>query len=332
MTAFRSLSPAARGSLAVLLGSGFSGIIGPLLSLVYATGFEPLAFAVWRGFIGGGALWLFILWQRRRNPSTGGIALVGLSGHQRRMLAGFVVCNMILNTALFVAINSIPIAVALLTFYTYPVLLALYGRLTGSEPIGPVKVMALVLGLVGLALVVTASGGSSARGLDPLGLALAILAAVTGAAWVVFSKALHEVPAEQAMATSLVATVFTIGGLMLATGQAAAIVYPIWHLETLLAIAALSIMSGAVAAVIFTRGVRLVSRVRAGVLGLIEPILGTVAAAVVLGQVLAPIQVVGGALVLAAAVLIQRAQESRAEAVSAVMPDDAEVPARAGAT
>jgi drug/metabolite transporter (DMT)-like permease len=329
VTALHALSPAARGSLLVLVAAGASGTLGPILSLLYAGGFTPLGFAVWRGIVAGGTLWLFVLWQRRRDPAANPVVLPQLSGHERLMLLGFVGSNIILNTSLFVAINTIPIAVALLTFYTYPVLLALYGRLTGTETIGPAKVVALVLGLAGLGLVVTASGGGSSRGLDPLGLGLAMLAAVTGAAWVVFSKALVRVPPEQAMATSLVATIVVIGALLLATGQASAITFPVFHPDTLVAVTILSLMSGAAAATIFTRGVRLISRVRAGILGLIEPIVGTVAAAVVLGQVLAPIQVVGGVLVLAAAVLIQRAQDAPAVAAMPARADPSEAPARA---
>ena len=330
VTPLRSLSPAARGSLLVLFATGFSGTIGPILSLLYHTGFTPLAFAVWRGIIGGGALWLLVLWQRRRNPNGRGIVFGRLSGRERLAVAGFVVTNIVLNTALFVAIDHIPIAVALLTFYTYPVLLALYGRLTGSERIGPVKVLALVLGLAGLALVLAAGGDGGGKPLDPLGLGLAILSAVTGAAWVVFSKMCSRVPAEQSMGAALISTVFVIGGLMLVTGQIDGIAFPITHAETWLPIVTLSLLSGAMAAVVFTKGVQLISRVRAGVLGLTEPIVATVAAAVVLGQVLAPIQLFGGALVLSAAVLIQREQDAPAIAARSDLTEDAEVRAPAG--
>ena len=330
VTPLRSLSPAARGSLLVLVATGVSGMIGPILSLLYETGFNPLAFAVWRGIIGGGALWILILRRRRRDPVGHGIVFGRVSGRERLALAGFVVCNITLNTAVFVAITRIPIAVALLTFNTYPVLLALYGRLTGSERIGPIKILALILGLVGLALVLTASGDPGAEPLDPFGMALAVLASVTGAAWVVFSKMISRVPAEQSMGAALTSTIFVIGGVMLVTGQIDAVAFPVSHPASWLPIVTLCLLSGTMAAVFFTKGVQLISRVRTGVLGLTEPIVATVAAAVILGQVLAPIQLLGGALVLAAAILIQREQEGPMIVVRSDLPDDAEVRLPAG--
>ncbi|MBM4407158.1 MAG: DMT family transporter [Chloroflexi bacterium] len=325
VTADRSLSVAARGSLLILAGTASSGLVGPFLSLLYATGFSPLAFAVWRGIIGGGVLVAVVLWQRRRDPAAHPIVLARLTRHERLMLAALVGCNIFLNTAFFVAIDTIPIGVALLLFYTYPLMLAVYGRLTGSERIGPAKVLALALGLGGLALVLTATIAGSET-LNPAMVVLMLLSAVAGALWVVCSKSLMRVPAEQAMAISLLTTIVAVGGVMAVLGQVEAIAFPIRHLEMLPALAVLAIVSGSASATLFMLGVRLIGRVRAGILGLSEPIVGTAAAAIVIGQVLAPVQLLGGALVLAAAVLIQRTRDDPVAAEPALAQQAASAP------
>jgi drug/metabolite transporter (DMT)-like permease len=69
------------------------------------------------------------------------------------------------------------------------------------------------------------------------------------------------------------------------------------------------VVSGAIAPVLVTKGIRRTTRVRAGILGLTEPIVGVTAAAILVGEVLAPIQLVGGAFVLAGALLSQRASD-----------------------
>ncbi len=307
MTALRALPPAVLGALLIVMGAIFAGILGPLARLLYDEGMTPLAFVVWRGVVAGAALWLLVLVRRRRDRARNGFVFGRLPRHERLALLAFITANMVLNTSLFVAFDRIPIAVALLTFYTYPVLLALYGRVSGTESLGPIKVAALVLSLVGLALVVTANfDASTGSGLDPLGLALGCVAAVSAAAWVGFGRACPSVPPEQAMGLALAATVAAVGTLALLSGPAEALRFPLDHADVWPTILVSGLLSGAGAAWLFTTGMRLISRVRAGILGLVEPIVGTLAATALLAQVLAPAQVLGGALVLGAAVLIQR--------------------------
>ena len=331
MAALRALPPGLRGSVLIVAGAAFAGILGPLARLLYDQGMTPFAFIAWRGIIAGAALWLLVAWRRRRNRATNGLALRRLPWRERLALLLFITSNVVLNTSLFVAFDRIPIAVALLTFYTYPVLLALYGRLSGSEALGPIKIAALVIALTGMALVVTANFDPvTGLHLDPLGLALGAVASVSAAAWVGFGRACRSVPAEQAMGLALATTVAVIGMLAIVTGPAEAIRFPLDHPGAWPTILVSGLLSGAGSALLFTMGMRLISRVRAGILGLIEPIVGTVAAAIVLGQVLSPIQVLGGALVLGAAVLIQRDPETAPVIAPLDLAGDAELAVPAG--
>ena len=310
MDAWRRLSPSTRGSLYVILGASFAGILGPMAAGLYDRGMEPFAFVVWRGIVAGAALWAIVLWRRRRGVGRYGIVIRRLPRRERLALFAFAGTNVILNTSLFVAFDRIPIAVALLTFYTYPVLLAIYGRATGTETLGPIKVAALLISLLGLVLVVSASfDPASGMSLDPLGLALGIVASVSAAAWIGFGKACPSVPAEQAMGIALALTVATVGSVTVLSGSASVLRFPIDNPDAWPVILVSGLLSGAGSAALFTLGIRLISRVRAGILGLIEPIMGTVAAAILLGQVLTPIQLLGGAFVLGAAVLIQRERD-----------------------
>jgi drug/metabolite transporter (DMT)-like permease len=130
------------------------------------------------------------------------------------------------------------------------------------------------------------------------------------------------VPAEQAMGLALGATVVVVGMIALATGPVDAITFPLAHVEIWPMILVSGLLSGAGAAVLFTMGIRLISRVRAGILGLIEPIVGTLAAAVLLAQVLSPVQLLGGALVLGSAVLIQRDTEDASVSDRAMVDEE----------
>ncbi len=57
---------------------------------------------------------------------------------------------------------------------------------------------------------------------------------------------------------------------------------------------------------LFIVGVRRIGGVRASILAMLEPVTGTILAALVLGETLRPVQVVGGLLVIAAGILLQR--------------------------
>ena len=315
----RSLDPRLLGSILVVLGATFSGVLGPLARLLYDAGMTPFAFVVWRGVIAGAALWLLVLWRRRRPGYR--VVIGSLPRRVRIALVVFAAANIVLNTSLFVAFDRIPIAIALLTFYTYPVLLALYGRITGTESLGVAKVAALAIALAGLALVVSAQFDPAVDlDIDPFGLAMGVVASVTAAVWVGAGRACASVPAEQAMGLALVCTVAVVGAMALIAGQDAALRYPLEHADGLVLVVFTGLLSGAGAAVIFTIGMRMISRVRSGILGLVEPSAGVVAAAVILGELLTPIQVLGGALVLAAAVLIQRASDDPAPTESVPEP------------
>jgi drug/metabolite transporter (DMT)-like permease len=72
----------------------------------------------------------------------------------------------------------------------------------------------------------------------------------------------------------------------------------------------LAVLAGTVGAgmpsVLFLVGIRAIGGTRAGILMLIEPVVGVTLAAVLLHEALRPVQLVGGGAILAAALLLQR--------------------------
>src|SRR5205814_862337 len=121
MIALRAMSPGIRGSLLIVVGATFDGILGPLARLLYDQGMTPFSFVIWRGIVAGAALWLLVAIQRVRNREPTRSGFRRLPRRQALALLGFIASNVVLNTSLFVAFDRIPIAIALLTFYTYPV-------------------------------------------------------------------------------------------------------------------------------------------------------------------------------------------------------------------
>jgi drug/metabolite transporter (DMT)-like permease len=134
---------------------------------------------------------------------------------------------------------------------------------------------------------------------------LGLLAAVFQTLFVTVSRGrLVAVPAVQVMGWVLLA--MTAACIPLATVLGSPLDVPL-HGGRALGLVALAGIAGAgLPSVLLLVGIRAIGGTRAGILMLIEPLVGVTLAAVLLHEALLPIQVVGGGAILAAALLLQR--------------------------
>ena len=72
------------------------------------------------------------------------------------------------------------------------------------------------------------------------------------------------------------------------------------------------VLAGAAAPLLFLAGLRRIGATRAAVLSLCEPLAATLLAAVMIGELLAPSQLLGGALLVGAGIAVQAAPARRA--------------------
>ena len=98
------------------------------------------------------------------------------------------------------AIQTIPVAVAVLVFYTYPILIALFGWVTGTDRFSGKLLGLLTIAFGGLVIVLV----DSPVQLDPEGLAYSVAAALVMAAMLITSeKALKQYDNYQVLLNSL---------------------------------------------------------------------------------------------------------------------------------
>ncbi|MDP9397049.1 MAG: DMT family transporter [Actinomycetota bacterium] len=163
--------PAWPGYLLVLTGAACFVVNAGVSKVVLTAGVEPAQLTALR--CTGTALGLLLLlvatgrtrgpgwWPTRRElPLLLGYGLVGVA---------------LLQWTYFVAIDRLPVGIALLLEYTAPVLIALWARTVGREPVRPTVWLALALSLVGLAMVARVWDSGY---LDALGVVAALAAAV----------------------------------------------------------------------------------------------------------------------------------------------------------
>lgn len=306
----RSLSAPtpALGILIVLGSAALFGALGPLSRFAYDAGMDPAAFVAWRALIGLAGLVAFIAWRHR----SAGVPVVRpwqLSMRSRRTLLIAALMGFNLNLSMFIAFDRITVGLALLGFYTYPALVAVANIALGRERLDASRALALGLAVVGMLLVVASQlDTSGAIRFDAFGFGLALGAAVSQTIFVIVSRdGFPEVPAEQAMAVVLAITV--VGGLVLALVSAplGSIAFPLLTPSILPLLLVAGIFAAAIPSIGFLTGIRTIGGTRAGILMLFEPVVGVALAAWLLDEALHPVQVLGAAAILGAALVLQRA-------------------------
>jgi len=294
------------GSLAVLLAASCFGILGPVSRLAYDGGMEPLGFVTWRSTIGGIVLAVYLAIQLARGAERW-VPFRSMSRRTLASLAGAAISGVVLNLAMFVAFGRVTIALALLTFYTYPVMVAVVDAVVRREPPDRPTLGALGLGVAGAILVVAGGLGSSGEvRIDLLGLALAFVAACSQVVFIAVSRTGYQaVPTLQAMTSILLADAVAFAAIAIAVGQVAQLGGPIAHPAVWGLLVVAGVPGAGVASALFLTGVRMIGGTRTGILALFEPVVGVVLAAVLLAEAIGPLQVAGGVLVLGAAILLQ---------------------------
>src|SRR5436190_5693945 len=133
------------------------------------------------------------------------------------------------------------------------------------------------------------------------------------------------------MTVVLATTVICGVAVALVTGAGAALTSPLRDPSILPLIAFSGLFAAAIPSILFLTGIRRIGGTRAGILMLFEPVVGVALAAMLLNEAIAPVQVLGGLAILAAALILQlgAAPAGRAVAAPAIEADEPEaLPAR----
>jgi drug/metabolite transporter (DMT)-like permease len=206
----------------------------------------------------------------------------------------------------FTALRLAPAGLAALLLYLHPALVALLAAAFLHERLTGAKLVALAIALAGTTLTVAPAlgGGFAAAPEVATGLAFAVASAAFYAAYIVVAASLGRRAAAlpmSAVVTASAAAVF---------GAATWILGPQWPQTPSgwLAVVGIALLSTVVAITLYFAGLERIGPMRASTLSTVEPLCTVVLAALLLDEAIAPAQLAGGALILAAAVLIARAR------------------------
>lgn len=199
------------------------------------------------------------------------------------------------NMCYFSAIKYIPASMAVLFFYTYPILISIISRLMG-EKLNKQIIVAILLSFIGLILVL----GDTKGILNPLGVLLAFGAALFYALYAIFGDhVLKKVPLDVtlAYASFFAALVFLVTGSLFhllnfnfETGA--------WGPVTMITMLTLF---GFLA---FFQGIKLTNPAMVAVLSMVEPLVAIILSIILFKDSINSIQGIGMILVLTGAILV----------------------------
>jgi drug/metabolite transporter (DMT)-like permease len=304
--AARTVHPG-RGLAQVTVAAVLFGVNASVSKVVLQAGVAPRQLAALR--CTGVALGLLVL----LGPTAGARLRVPWRSLPQLAVLG-VVGAALIQWFYFVAIDRLPVGIAILLEFTGPVMVAVWARLVLREQVRPVVWLALGLSLGGLALV--AQVWQDAR-LDALGVAAALAAAACLATFLLLGR--HTGGAHDPVAVNfwmfgcaslfwlVVEPPWRIDGAPLAEttsllGAFDGVEVPVWVLVLwVIALGTLAPYALDLAAL------RHLSATTVGAVGMLEPVVATVVAWAWLGQSLSTAQVLGGVIVLAGVGLAQTA-------------------------
>lgn len=313
------------GAGLILLAAACFGTLGPLTRFADEAGVSSLALVFWRGMLGAAVMIVFI-GARYATQRVGVRPLGSLPVRDRWFMAGAAVANAVLNLAVFVAFLRISIALALLVFYLYPALVALISVAWLGERLDRIRWAALAMSLVGMVLVVAGAGDLGK--LDALGIGLSFVGALGQTFYVLSARyGFAHVPGSQAAALTMAGAASIYLVIALAIGAMADLAVPASNLAAFWPVLLAGVVGAGVPTVAYITGIRRLGAARGAILANFEPVVGVLLAALLLLEQPAPLQLLGGALIIGSGVVLQlrpRAEVAEHEAV--VEPEELSEP------
>ena len=321
--------------LLLIVVSAFGFASGTVLSKpIYATGLDWLQLLAWRFTIGAGLAWAWIAVSPERR------AAVRRLGRRPALVAlGLGVWYTGNAGTYYAGLETVPASLAGVLVYLYPAMVAVLSVRFATRLVGRRPWFALGIALVG---VILALGGIDLATPPPVGgIALVLASPVIYAGWIILSARLagertdhlaratdgggQVDDAAAASALMITATAVVFVGAAFATGRPylpGQIPGAAWPY-----LAAIGFAGTFLAIQTFSAGSRRIGAAQAALVSTVEPLIIVTLAWLVLHEILAPIQLVGAALIIAG-VLVAQTAERPSGAPEPASPLDAEAPFR----
>jgi drug/metabolite transporter (DMT)-like permease len=289
------------GVACIVVSAAAYGTMAILARIAYAAGIDTVTLLALRFAIAALVMLAIALGRRITMPSSAtlaAVALLGALGYGGQ------------SYAFFTALTLAPAGLVALLLYLHPALVTLLAAALLHERITVAKSTALALALIGMTLTIVPALGIGANATATrgavAGIGFALAAATFYSLYIVAGTWLGRRATPFAMSTVVIVSAAVV------FGAAAWVSGPRWPQGGAgwLAVIAIALVSTVAAITLYFAGLERIGPTRASTLSTLEPLVTVTLAAIVLGETIVPVQMAGGALILAAVVILARASRA----------------------
>ncbi|MEP7081448.1 MAG: DMT family transporter [Chloroflexota bacterium] len=291
------------GAGLIVLAAVCFATLGPLTRFAEEAGVTSLTLVTWRAGLGAAVMVGFI-GARWATGIARPVGIGAIPARDRWFMLAAILANATLNLSVFIAFTRISIALALLVFYLYPAIVAVVSVIWFGERLDRLRWLALGVSLGGLVLVLAGAGGVGE--VDLLGVGLAFFGGLAQVFFVLAARhGFAHIPGPQAAGLTMAGACTIYLVLSAAIGTLGPLAAPLSSTAALWPVAVAGVVGAGVPTVAYITGIRMLGPSRAAILATLEPVVGVALAAWLLGELPTIVQLVGGLLILVAAVLLQ---------------------------
>ena len=275
--------------LILISGSSF-GTLAIFARLAYEDGVTPITLLFLR--FGIASLCMLSIMLFKDIPFPRGYILLGLA-----LMGGIGYVGQALSY--FTALTLIPAGLVALLLYLYPAIVTILAVIILKERISKWKIIALFIALGGMVLTIGPTGGGQFLGVL-LGLGAAFIYSIY---ILVGSKITKQVTAIQSSTVVIVSAAIVSGGLVAIEGPAFPATASGWG-----SVIAIALISTILAIVTFFAGLERVGPTNASTLSTVEPAVTVTLAAMVLGEAISFMRILGGIMIILAVIILARSE------------------------
>jgi drug/metabolite transporter (DMT)-like permease len=276
------------GALYILASAACFGSMAIFARLAYASGVDIPTLLLLRFTMAAALMWTILFAKGMKLPRGKGMLMLLAMGSIGYAGQAF---------SYFTALTLASAGLVSLLLYLYPVIVAILARIVFHHPLSRLQVSAVAVALVGSVLTIGKAGDGK-----PLGIFFGLLAAVIYSVYIIAGSRFPK----DVTPTASTAVITSAAALTYAVVVAVKGFHPPGNGTGWLAIVAIAIVCTVLAILFFFEGLERVGAVRASVFSTVEPVFTVVLAAIVLGEAITLMRVLGGALILGAVVLLAR--------------------------
>jgi drug/metabolite transporter (DMT)-like permease len=284
-------SSVSRATMFIVASSLSFGSISVLTVLITGAGVPLMTAMAWRYLLGALFLLAVVGVRALTSISRQRVAYLLLIGGSGQALITYLSLH---------ALEYISVGPLAFLFYTYPAWVALLAAVRGTERLTTIRVAALGLALVGVTVMV---GLQTTDKLSLTGVLLALASALLYAGYLpALGHLQHGVPALLSTLLIVVGAAISFGFAVLLSGKFyIPVSIPVWSNIVILAL-----VSTVIAFSTLIKGLSILGPVRTAIVATVEPFFTAILGATVLGNRLTATTILGGVLIAAAVLLIQR--------------------------